>query len=108
MDVRWDSQGYFKPNLDRGSDPFVISMPPPNVTGSLHMGHALFVTLEVVEMVSEHLINELMFLLYCHATASTSELLALALWLLLKCLDISLIILQCSRYFSELDQVPYF
>lgn len=42
----WESQGYFKPNFDRGTDPFVISMPPPNVTGSLHMGHAMFVTLE--------------------------------------------------------------
>lgn len=49
----WDSQGYFKPNLDRGSDPFVISMPPPNVTGSLHMGHAMFVTLEDI-MVRYH------------------------------------------------------
>ncbi|PIA59793.1 hypothetical protein AQUCO_00400587v1 [Aquilegia coerulea] len=42
----WDSQGYFKPKIDQGGDPFVISMPPPNVTGSLHMGHAMFVTLE--------------------------------------------------------------
>ncbi|KAJ9564681.1 hypothetical protein OSB04_000647 [Centaurea solstitialis] len=42
----WDSQGYFKPNFDRGSEPFVVTMPPPNVTGSLHMGHAMFVTLE--------------------------------------------------------------
>lgn len=42
----WDSQGYFKPSFDRGGDPFVMSMPPPNVTGSLHMGHAMFVTLE--------------------------------------------------------------
>ena len=45
--VRWESQGYFKPNLDRGGESFVIPMPPPNVTGSLHMGHAMFVTLEV-------------------------------------------------------------
>lgn len=52
LDDRWDSQGYFKPNFDRGNDPFVISMPPPNVTGSLHMGHAMFVTLEVGEPVS--------------------------------------------------------
>ncbi|PNT77025.1 hypothetical protein BRADI_1g56890v3 [Brachypodium distachyon] len=43
---RWESQGFFKPNVDRGGDPFVIPMPPPNVTGSLHMGHAMFVTLE--------------------------------------------------------------
>ncbi|WJX75540.1 valine--tRNA ligase [Trifolium repens] len=42
----WESQGYFMPNFDRGDDPFVISMPPPNVTGSLHMGHAMFVTHE--------------------------------------------------------------
>ncbi|CAL9155731.1 unnamed protein product [Musa hybrid cultivar] len=42
----WEAQGYFKPSFDRGADPFVIPMPPPNVTGSLHMGHAMFVTLE--------------------------------------------------------------
>ncbi|KAL5544442.1 hypothetical protein UlMin_008226 [Ulmus minor] len=49
----WESQGYFRPNFDRGSDSFVISMPPPNVTGSLHMGHAMFVTLEDI-MVRYH------------------------------------------------------
>ncbi|XP_054779701.1 valine--tRNA ligase, chloroplastic/mitochondrial 2 isoform X2 [Prosopis cineraria] len=49
----WESQGYFRPNLDREADPFVISMPPPNVTGSLHMGHAMFVTLEDI-MVRYH------------------------------------------------------
>ncbi|XP_057721226.1 valine--tRNA ligase, chloroplastic/mitochondrial 2 isoform X1 [Arachis stenosperma] len=49
----WESQGYFRPNFDRGSDPFVVSMPPPNVTGSLHMGHAMFVTLEDI-MVRYH------------------------------------------------------
>ncbi|KAJ6290706.1 hypothetical protein OIU78_026447 [Salix suchowensis] len=42
----WESQGFFKPTFDRGGDPFVVSMPPPNVTGSLHMGHAMFVALE--------------------------------------------------------------
>ncbi|KAL2321221.1 hypothetical protein Fmac_030190 [Flemingia macrophylla] len=42
----WEAQGYFRPSFDRGSDAFVIPMPPPNVTGSLHMGHAMFVTLE--------------------------------------------------------------
>ncbi|KAF3445212.1 hypothetical protein FNV43_RR14906 [Rhamnella rubrinervis] len=49
----WESQGYFRPKFDRGSDPFVIPMPPPNVTGSLHMGHAMFVTLEDI-MVRYH------------------------------------------------------
>ncbi|KAG8388117.1 hypothetical protein BUALT_Bualt02G0092400 [Buddleja alternifolia] len=49
----WESQGYFKPSFERGSEPFVVSMPPPNVTGSLHMGHAMFVTLEDI-MVRYH------------------------------------------------------
>jgi valyl-tRNA synthetase len=41
----WHSRGYFKP-VDRGRGPFVIVMPPPNVTGELHMGHALFTAVE--------------------------------------------------------------
>ena len=41
---RWESAGYFAPRED--GEPFVISMPPPNVTGALHMGHAMFVTLQ--------------------------------------------------------------
>jgi valyl-tRNA synthetase len=45
--TRWESQGFFEPNFERGGDPFVVPMPPPNVTGSLHMGHTMFVTLEV-------------------------------------------------------------
>lgn len=60
--ARWESQGYFKPKFDRGSDPFVISMPPPNVTGSLHMGHAMFVTLEVVDVVSWLPIDDLLYI----------------------------------------------
>jgi hypothetical protein len=41
---RWEESGYFKPAGD--GEPFVIAMPPPNVTGALHMGHAMFVTLQ--------------------------------------------------------------
>ena len=37
----WDKQGYFIPQIDPQREPFVISMPPPNVTGSLHLGHAI-------------------------------------------------------------------
>ncbi len=43
---RWFDQGYFTPEIDPDQDPFVIIMPPPNVTGELHMGHALFVSVE--------------------------------------------------------------
>ncbi|MCS7251089.1 MAG: class I tRNA ligase family protein, partial [Thermoflexus sp.] len=42
----WERQGFFIPKVDPSKLPFVISMPPPNVTGELHMGHAMFVTLE--------------------------------------------------------------
>lgn len=41
---RWIEKGTFKPKGH--GKPFVISMPPPNVTGVLHMGHALDVTLQ--------------------------------------------------------------
>ncbi len=43
---RWDAAGYFQPNGDPSRTPFVVVMPPPNVTGELHIGHALFVTVE--------------------------------------------------------------
>lgn len=36
----WESQGYFKPHGDSSQESFCIMIPPPNVTGSLHMGHA--------------------------------------------------------------------
>ena len=42
----WDDQGYFQPADPNGKDPFVVVMPPPNMTGVLHVGHALFVALE--------------------------------------------------------------
>lgn len=44
---RWEAQGFFAPeiNQDRDARPFSIVIPPPNVTGSLHMGHALQHTL---------------------------------------------------------------
>jgi valyl-tRNA synthetase len=42
----WLAQGYFTPKIDAGRKPFVIIMPPPNVTGELHLGHALTTTLE--------------------------------------------------------------
>jgi valyl-tRNA synthetase len=49
----WEEKGYFKPandpshpNFDPNKKPFVISIPPPNVTGELHLGHAMFVSME--------------------------------------------------------------
>ena len=37
----WLAKGYFAANADPGKEPFTIIMPPPNVTGELHLGHAL-------------------------------------------------------------------
>ena len=49
----WEEGGYFKPwndpnkpDFDPNVKPFVISIPPPNVTGELHLGHAMFVSME--------------------------------------------------------------
>ncbi len=41
----WEARGYFKPSLKVGAPAFCIQLPPPNVTGSLHMGHAFQQTL---------------------------------------------------------------
>ncbi|NLD72596.1 MAG: class I tRNA ligase family protein, partial [Chloroflexi bacterium] len=42
----WEAQGFFKPVPLNGQEPFVISMPPPNVTGALHLGHAITAAVE--------------------------------------------------------------
>jgi len=43
----WEENGWFKPEIaPPDAEPFVISIPPPNVTGALHQGHALFVAIE--------------------------------------------------------------
>ncbi len=42
----WLERGYFKPRIDPAKKPFCIIMPPPNVTGELHLGHALTATIE--------------------------------------------------------------
>ena len=49
----WEKGGYFKPSndpnkpdFDPSKKPFVISIPPPNVTGELHLGHVMFVAME--------------------------------------------------------------
>ncbi len=42
----WEENGYFKPVIDKDKKPFVISMPPPNVTAKLHIGHALDDTIQ--------------------------------------------------------------
>ena len=42
----WEEGGYFKPREGASGPTFVISMPPPNVTGALHLGHAITATIE--------------------------------------------------------------
>ncbi len=43
---KWEEKGYFKPSMDKTKESFCIMMPPPNVTGKLHMGHALDGTIQ--------------------------------------------------------------
>ncbi len=42
----WNEKGYFKPSEDKTKEPYTIVIPPPNITGKLHMGHALDETLQ--------------------------------------------------------------
>ena len=42
----WEESGFFKPVIDHAKKPFTVIMPPPNVTGELHVGHALTATIE--------------------------------------------------------------
>ena len=42
----WMDKGYFKAEVDHSKQPFTIVIPPPNITGQLHMGHALDNTLQ--------------------------------------------------------------
>lgn len=45
--AKWEKSGYFNPdNLPRQGKPFSIVMPPPNVTGTLHLGHAVMLAIE--------------------------------------------------------------
>ena len=37
----WEKNGYFHAKVDKSKKPFCIVIPPPNITGQLHMGHAL-------------------------------------------------------------------
>ena len=43
---KWVEKGYFHAEVDRSKKPFTIVMPPPNITGQLHMGHALDNTMQ--------------------------------------------------------------
>ncbi|MTI69737.1 MAG: valine--tRNA ligase [Firmicutes bacterium] len=42
----WNENGYFKADVNEDKEPFTIMMPPPNVTGNLHMGHAINHTIQ--------------------------------------------------------------
>ena len=53
---QWEEAGVFAADAHNTADPFTIMMPPPNVTGSLHMGHALNTTLQDI-LVRYHRMN---------------------------------------------------
>ena len=42
----WEENGFFKPEINPAGKPYTIILPPPNVTGTLHIGHALTATIE--------------------------------------------------------------
>lgn len=44
----WEKGGFFTPKIDPKKKPFVITLPPPNVTGGLHTGHAMYVIEDIM------------------------------------------------------------
>ena len=58
----WEGKGFFKPKGDPLKKSYVVPMPPPNVTGYLHMGHAMGTTLQVYRYlyhsVMQHYVHE--------------------------------------------------
>lgn len=44
--AHWQEKGYFKPEIHPDGEPYTIILPPPNVTGTLHIGHALMLVIE--------------------------------------------------------------
>ncbi|WP_374332861.1 valine--tRNA ligase [Aestuariivirga sp.] len=48
--AQWEERGFFKPGGKPKAEPFTIVIPPPNVTGSLHMGHALNNTIQDIRV----------------------------------------------------------
>jgi valyl-tRNA synthetase len=50
--AKWEASGAFTPKIVKGKKPFVISMPPPNATGTLHLGHAIMLAIE--DMMTRH------------------------------------------------------
>lgn len=44
--TRWEKEDCFKPSMDKTKQSYTIVMPPPNITGKLHMGHALDNTIQ--------------------------------------------------------------
>lgn len=43
---KWEQSGAFQPSDDPQKEPFVVAIPPPNVTGTLHAGHSMFITIQ--------------------------------------------------------------
>ena len=43
---KWEESGLFSPKIDKEKKPFTISIPPPNATGTLHLGHAIMLAIE--------------------------------------------------------------
>ncbi len=54
----WEKSGYFRGEIKEGKKPFTIMMPPPNVTGKLHIGHSLVLTLEDIMTRYHRLLGE--------------------------------------------------
>ena len=82
----WEKKGFFHPNADnvlkKKSKPYVMVIPPPNVTGALHLGHALMLAIEDAVMRWRRMTGyEVLWLPGCdHAGIATQSVVEKQLW----------------------------
>ena len=69
---QWIEQQSFKATVDQKKDPYAIMIPPPNVTGMLHMGHVLDNTLQDIFIRRARLEGKSVSVSYTHLTLPTT------------------------------------
>ena len=67
----WEARGLYKPDMDSKAENFTIVIPPPNVTGTLHVGHALTIAVEdaVVRWSENKRLGEQIFFCFSRTSA---------------------------------------
>jgi hypothetical protein len=91
---RWEQCGFFKPDADSDKPPFTIVIPPPNVTGALHIGHALTNAVQVGVLILHVCVVLAEPSTWCPAVR-TNDWFCQAHAVQVECCDVSVLITHC-------------